>query len=437
MRVMSRTRELIGSAGVTFDNSVATYALCCPSRATFLTGQYSHNHGVQSNTPPDGGHARLDAGNTLPVWLQRAGYVTGHVGKYLNGYGLLDSLEVPPGWTEWVASTGDSAHSYFDYRLNVNGTVVHYGATPADYLSDVYTDKAVDFIRRRSPDAGATPFFLYLGYLAPHSGVPVEAGDPNVPSPVPAPRHKGRFAGETLPATPAFNEADMSDKPASMRSRKSFGAVRAADIREAHRQRLESLLAVDEGVARVVTALRDAGVLGTTLILFTSDNGYFQGEHRIPSGKILPYEPAVKVPLLASGAGVVPGRRITAAVANIDVAPTIVEAAGATAGLTMDGRSLWPFLSGAQSAWPTGSGARHLLVEDSRRGAAATVFWSIRRGRYVYTEYANGDRELYDLQTDSAQLVSRHASQAHATIRGQLARRLAAMKTCRGPSACW
>jgi arylsulfatase A-like enzyme len=435
MRVMRQTRRLIGSAGVTFSNNVVTYALCCPSLATFVTGQYPHNHGVRSNAPPDGGHTKLDHSNTLPLWLQGAGYVTGHVGKYLNGYGKVDTLEIPPGWTEWYAGIGESAFDYYNYLVNENGTVVSYGSTPDQYQSDVYTDKTLDFIHRRAPDAGETPFFLFVTYLAPHWGDPIEPGDPTMGTPVPAPRHKGRFAGEVLPASPAFNEADMSDKPASMRSRALLTPTQVSEIREAYRQRLESLLAVDEGVARIIGALQDEGVLQNTLVIFTADNGWFQGEHRVNFGKVLPYEPAVKVPLLIRGPGIAPGRRVSAMVANIDLPPTIVQAAGATARRTMDGRSLWPFLSGGQTTWS--DGARHVLVEDSPRGNASTVFWSIKRGKYVYTEYANGDRELYDLVADSAQVASRHASSTYANVRRQLATRLAAMKTCKGPTACW
>ncbi|MBA3260293.1 MAG: sulfatase-like hydrolase/transferase, partial [Gemmatimonadales bacterium] len=220
MSVMPQTLSLIGAAGVTFEKNVVTYALCCPSRATFFTGQYPHNHGVRSNGSPDGGHAKLDHSNTLPLWLQGAGYVTGHIGKYLNGYGKVDTLEIPPGWTEWYGGIGESAYDYYGYLLNENGTVVPYGTTSEHYQSDVYTGKAVDFILRRAPDAAlGVPFFLSVTYFAPHWGDPLEPGDPLLPTAVPAPRHKGRFAGEFLPSSPAFNEADISDKPASMRSR--------------------------------------------------------------------------------------------------------------------------------------------------------------------------------------------------------------------------
>jgi N-acetylglucosamine-6-sulfatase len=439
MRVMPQTVQLIGSAGVTFANNMVTYALCCPSRATFLTGQYPHNHGVRNNTPPEGGYAKLDHSNTLPVWLQAAGYVTGHVGKYLNRYGSVDPLEIPPGWSEWYAAIGSSAEKYFDYMLNENGTIVSYGSSPEEYQTDVYTAKAVDFIQRHaaSGEGGLTPFFLFVGYAAPHVGTPIEPGDPSMGTPVPAPRHKGRFANQVLPATPAFNEADMSDKPASMRRRPLLTSTQVSEIGETYRQRLESLLAVDEGVQQIVGALGNAGVLENTLFIFTSDNGFYHGEHRIDFGKVLPYEPAVKVPLLIRGPGIPAGRRVSALVANIDLAPTIVAAAGATPGRVMDGRSLNPFLTDGQTAWFSGNGPRHVLVEDSQVGTAATRFWSIKRAAYVYTEYDNGNRELYDLRVDSAQVASRHADAGYAKVRRQLATRLAAIKACSGPTACW
>ena len=432
MQVMAQTRKLVGAAGVTFRNSTVTYSLCCPSRATLLTGQYPHNHGVRSNQPPDGGITALDQTNTLPLWLQEAGYVTGHIGKYLNGYGEVDSLEIPPGYTEWYASIGASAYEYYGYVLNENGALVTYGSTPDQYQADVYTAKAVDFIGRRGRAAttGGQPFFLFVTYLAPHR---LNTGDPAFRKAVPAPRHMGRLAGELLPESPAFNEANMSDKPTSMRRRPLLTLAQVTELGAVNQARLESLLAVDEGVAAIVNALQEAGVLQNTLVVYTSDNGWFQGEHRIVSGKVLPYEPAVKVPLLIRGPGIPPQRNVGAPVANIDLAPTIVATGGASARLTMDGRSLWPLLQG-QTAWAT---PRHVLVEDSPLGGEASIFWSIRKAKYVYTEYANGDREFYDLAKDSAQVASRHADPAYATVRQRLAKRLAAMKTCTGPTACW
>jgi N-acetylglucosamine-6-sulfatase len=437
LRFMLQTLDLIGSAGVTFQNSVATFALCCPSRATFLTGQYSHNHGVRGNGPPlGGGHAALDHTNTLPLWLQDAGYVTAHIGKYLNGYGQEDPLELVPGWTEWYISTDNTDSRYFTYKLNENGTVVSYGATTAEYKTDVFTDKAVDFIHRRAP--GDAPFFLFVSYFPPHSGGPRSPGDPTlVATPNVAPRHRGRFANEVLPAFPSFNEADVRDKPAHIRSRPLLTSTKVAELHVAHRKRLESLLAVDEGVARIIDALQTEGVLDNTLVIFTSDNGWFQGQHRILAHKRFPYEASVKVPLLIRGPGVVRGAVISAPVANIDLAPTIVGMAGATARRIMDGRSLSPFLTGARTGWSTGLGPRHVLVDGGPNDRLAKMFWSIKRGVYVYTEYDNGDRELYNLRNDPDQLTSRHNAPALAPVRSALATRLAAMKTCVGPIACW
>lgn len=437
MSAMPKTRSLIGGAGMTFRNNVVTLPVCCPSRATFLTGQYPHNHGVRGNSSADGGYKRLDASNTLPVWLQAAGYVTGHIGKYLNGYGEVDSLEIPPGYTEWNGALGLSAYEYYDYYVNERGTVVHHGTTPDQYQADVYTAKAVDFIRRRGRVAagGGKPFFLFVTYLAPHWGGPVEPGDPvSLQTPVPAPRHRGLFAGAQLPKTPSFNEADVSDKPLSVRRRPLMTASQISDLQIAHRQRLQALQAVDEGVAKIIAALQAATVLPNTLVIYTSDNGWFQGEHRIAFGKIHPYEPSVRVPLLVRGPGIPANTKNAAAVANIDLAPTIVATAGATARRTMDGRSLWPLLQG-QPSWGTPTG-RYIMIEDSPLGGAATVFWSIRQGKYVYTEYDNGDRELYDLAVDSAEVASRHADPTYAAIRRQLADRLAVMKTCSGSASC-
>jgi arylsulfatase A-like enzyme len=437
MRVMPQTRNLIGSAGMTFRNSVVTYSLCCPSRATFLTGQYPHNHQVRSNGGTDGGYAKLDHTNTLAVWLQQAGYVTGHIGKYLNGYGEKDSTAIPPGYTEWYGSLGESAYDYYNYKVNQNGTVVSHGSSPDQYQSDFYTRKAVDFITRRgrTAAAGGKPFYLFVTYLAPHWAKAEEHDPTKIETAVPAPRHIGRFAGEVLPKSPAFNEADMSDKPASMRSRPLLTSTQKSDLQKAYRLRLESLLAVDEGVGSIIKALQNVGVLQNTVVVYTSDNGWFQGEHRIAFGKILPYEPAVKVPLLIRGPGIARNQQISAAVANVDLAPTIVATTGATARRIMDGRSLWPLLQG-QSSWGTPPG-RYVMVEDSPLGSAATVFWSIRQGKYVYTEYNNGDRELYDTGIDSAEVSSRHADPAYADVRKRLADHLAGMKTCVGPTACW
>src|SRR4051794_15681108 len=175
LRYQKHALNEIGQHGATFDNSFVNYSLCCPSRSTFLTGLYAHNHHVLGNAPPKGGFARferIDSNNDLPLWLQGSGYYTGEVGKYLNGYGNVDPTVVPPGWNEWYGLAGPN--TYYNYQLNENGTVVGYGEQPSDYLDNVITGKAVDFIHRNA--AGPAPFFLYVAYHAPHGGGPHPSG---------------------------------------------------------------------------------------------------------------------------------------------------------------------------------------------------------------------------------------------------------------------
>ena len=286
MRVMGNVNSLVAARGTTFANSFVNYALCCPSRATFLTGQYAHNHQILGNAPPNGGFNRFQAlhgNNNLAVWLQNAGYYTAMIGKYLNGYS--NNPPVPPGWSEWQAAAPDTQEVY-DYTLNQQGTLVHLGTDPADFKQDVLTRRAVNFVDRRAPRP--RPFFLWLTYTAPHGGGP----DPN-PNPPgdcgntakPAPRHANAFDSEPLPRPPNFNEADVSDKPAAIRNLPRLTASRIADIQRQYRCRLESLLSVDEGVKAIVDELRAQGELASTLLVFTSDNGFFHGEHRIPERK--------------------------------------------------------------------------------------------------------------------------------------------------------
>ena len=283
IRVMRNVRALIGNKGARFKNSFVNYSLCCPSRATFLTGQYAHNHGVIDNTPPDGGFPRFESlhgDNNLAVWLQDSGYYTALIGKYMNGYD--ERPLVPPGWSEWYASQNQAV---YNYRLNENGTPVYYGYQPADFKQDVLTRKAVGFVNRRAPKP--KPFFLWLTYTAPHwGGLPFANPPKNCRgTATPAPRHAHAFDSEPLPKPPNFNERYVSDKPAAIRSHPLLNASQIADIQRRYRCQLESLLSVDEGVKKIVQALVAKGELANTLLVFTSDNGFFNGAHRIPQGK--------------------------------------------------------------------------------------------------------------------------------------------------------
>jgi N-acetylglucosamine-6-sulfatase len=423
---MPRTSALIGGAGVTFGTSVVSLSQCCPSRATLLTGRYAHNHKVLSSAPPRGGAGRLDSSETLAVWLQRAGYATALVGKYLNGYGSADPFEVPPGWTEWRVLHGGSTYRYYDYTINHNGRLRTYGSGPGDYQTDVITGLAESVIRRRAPKA--KPFFLWTAYVAPHTGQPRDADDPHGASAVPAPRHRDRFAHLFPPVTPAFDEADVSDKPAAIAARPPLGPDRTLALQESWRQRQESLLAVDEGVARIVRALRAAGELRNTLLVFTSDNGFMTGEHRLPAGKLVPYEPSIRVPLLMRGPGIPAGAVRTQPVWNGDVAPTILAAAGARAPWPLDGRSLWPLIR-RPARWQ----GRDILLEGSwRRRFGSLGYTGLRTERYVYVEHAGGELELYDLERDPDELDNLAGSPSGLPVQAVLAPRLARLRTCRG-----
>lgn len=424
MRVLTNVNALLGARGTTFVNNFASFPLCCPSRATFLTGQYGHNHTIMGNAAPTGGYDKLAPthANSLPAWLRQAGYHTVHLGKYLNGYGQARPTEVPAGWTEWYGSTDPSTYRFYNYTLNENGRLVTYGTGAANYQTDVYGRKAVELIRRLAP--ATQPFFLSVAFLAPHSGGPRDADDPgNQATPSPAPRHRNRFASEPLPAPPSLNEADVSDKPAGIRNRALIRPARINGIRENYQQRLESLLAVDEAIRDIVAALEASGELSRTLIVFTADNGFFHGEHRVPTGKVLVYEPSVRVPLILRGPGVPAGVRRTNLAANVDLAATILDVANARPGRRLDGRTLLPF-------------ARDGLVRSGRDILLETPTYSaIRTPRYVFVQHTSGEQELYDLARDPDQLQSLHSDPASAALKTDLGSRLARLRACAG-DAC-
>jgi N-acetylglucosamine-6-sulfatase len=430
MEVLPNVKRLIGDEGVTFDHNFDSFSLCCPSRASFLTGQYSHNNGVRGNKLPEGGFEKLDGTNTLPVWLQQAGYYTVHLGKYLNGYGRRNPLEIPPGWSEWRGSVDPSTYRYYNYTLNENGVLTTYCATPEPscYQTDVYRDKADEIIRRRAPEA--TPFFLWVAFLADHSGNPREPDDPpNLATPVPAPRYKNRFASTPLPQPPNFNEADVSDKPAAIRRRALMTPRQIAGVQKNWQERRETLLAVDDAVVSIIDTLRQTGELDNTLVMFTSDNGFFHGEHRVRNGKVLLYEPSIHLPLMMRWTGnksLPRGVHRTQLAMNVDDAETILDAAGDTArpGRVEDGVSLLRY-------WRDGGLelGRDLLV-DNQPGAGH--FDAIRSRNYLYAEYQNGDRELYDLQKDPYELQSQHANPAYDGIKSALSARLHNLVTCAG-----
>ncbi len=427
MRALPKTRALLGARGTTFANSFVDFSLCCPSRATFLTGQYAHNHGVLANGGPHGGYVHLDHSNTLPLWLQEAGYYTAHVGKYLNNYGL-DSPAPPPGWSRWFALTDPSVYRMYDYTVSDDGTPVTYKEAAKDYQTDVIAAKAEEILRSRA--GSSQPFFVTVAPTSPH----LERIGRDQTPPRPAPRYAGKFGGEALPVKPSYDEADVTDKPANISGRPRLSPAKQAHVTETYRACLASLLAADDLVERLIKALDETGQLGRTVVIFTSDNGYFFGEHRISEGKYLPYEESIRVPLIVfdgrgSGGGFPHGGTVAQPVSNIDLAPTLVALAGARARRVMDGQSLLPL-----ALHPNQGKSRTLLVEGYGEGGGKPPFTAVRDPRWFYAEYKNGDQELYDLQNDPFELRSLHADPRFAAVRRDLAGRLAKLRACSGNS---
>ena len=417
---MPRTLSLLGGEGITFENAYATTPVCCPSRASILTGKYTHNHRVLTNRR--GFQTFRSSGaetETVAAKLDAAGYSTVLVGKYLNGYSAENAGHIPPGWDEWYAKLGVNT-PYYDYSLSENGRIVRYGSTVEDYRTDVEAGKAIDFIHRAADDP--EPLFVYLAPSSPHAPY------------VPAPRHQGMFAGTGAPRPPSFDEANVLDKPGWVRNKERLSARRERDIDRTYRTQLEMLQSLDEYVAGVVDELAATGRLEDTYIFFISDNGLHAGEHRIPGGKGTAYEESIRVPLVARGPGIAPGTTEERIALNIDLAPTAAELASlGVDALDADGRSLAPLLSGASSeATPW----RSAFLEESWGGQQIPTHKSVVTPQgYKYVEYANGARELYDLRTDPYELENVYRS-ADPALKAELQSYLNALKGCDG-QACW
>ncbi len=422
MRVMTKTKRLLADRGITFSDNITSYPLCCPSRATLFTGQYAHNNGVKDNVPPLGGYQSYqNQATALPNTLKQAGYKTIHVGKYLNGVADTNLREVPVGWSEYY---GMVDASYYNYRLNHNGTLISHGNTDADYLTDVLRDTAVNTIPTDNQ-----PFFLNLNFFAPHFSGQDSQEDNNPGPPVPARRYVGRFANEVVPKTQAYRETDVTDKPAHIRARsRNLGNVNGVSMETNYRAELETLLSVDDAVEAVVNKISSLGKLDNTLFIFTSDNGYFHGEHRIAAKKYLPYEEALNTPLIIAGPGVQRATDTSHTVSNIDMAPTILDYSGVTPARNMDGKSLRFILENNSLVWN-----RPVLLEGNKNNPLYPAYRGIRTNRYVYIEYpSTGEKELYDLVRDPNQLTSKHRNTAYNSIKASLKSKLNHLKTCAG-----
>jgi N-acetylglucosamine-6-sulfatase len=425
-KVMPNTTRLLAHHGTTFTDYIATTAQCCPSRASFLTGQYAHNHGVTSNAVAY--PALINKHNVLPTWLRRAGYRTIHVGKFLNGYPpwAKPPTRVAPGWSQWYTVLKPGTH-YYDYRYAINGHSRYHGHRPKDYLARVVAKDATRLIRVQA--RRRRPFYLQVDERAPHDARQQDPFGSCDHQPIPDRRDEKRFMGVRLPESPSFNERNMSDKPGFLRTAPRIGAAARSRLRQHWRCGLASLVAVDRDVRKLYTAVKRSGELHKTVFIFISDNGLFFGEHRIPGGKVLPYEEGVRLPLVIrlpkryrGGGSRVP--KISKAVANIDLAPTILRLAGARPCLaggrcrTMDGRSLMPLLKRA-GGWPRDRGLlTEYQVADAGRYATCE-FAGIRTRDNIYVRHRRvvnrvtnecvsvDQRERYNLGDDPFELNNR------------------------------
>ena len=459
--VMHRTRRVITDQGTKFSRFFSSFPLCCPTRATWITGQYAHNHGVIDNRERNGGgYAALrEPSAVLPAWLGAVGYETAFAGKWLHDYATTKNA---PGWDIFQPILHSGRYYNFE-MLDSNGGTIRYGDRNEDYVTDVLTNRfAVPFIREHA--ASPSPFFLHVAYTAPHwgSGRNDKAGRRcATPKPFrferarpkPALRHADAYRKAPMPRPPSFNERHLSDKPAAVANKPWINAKSRQALAERYRCELATMLAVDEGVARINHALIDAGIENDTVMIFTTDQGYMTGEHRIRGGKVQPYEEALRVPFLIKGPDVpVKGRTFETASAA-DLAPTILDLAHANAtGRPLDGISVLPALR------QEGLTDRAILLEAKRSGhqekggSFSVRSWvGVRTRRYTYIERRSADApnhqaandlpigagdtvaaELYDDKQDPYQLRSRDHSRRYAEVRETLAALLSELEHCEG-----
>jgi N-acetylglucosamine-6-sulfatase len=478
---MPNVRRLLAAQGTTFADAVDSFPLCCPSRATFITGQYAHNHGVFGNFYPYGWYGMKGRANTLPAWLKRSGYRTALIGKWLNGYGARDAHgEVPAGFDIWRGLLDVSAYDYYNFVMNVNGALRSWGdkgfarklvefanievtpnpdglqgvlkklsdvfgpgpyhywgaSNPEDYSPDV-TGKVTEDLVRAQRNA-KKPFFIWWAPAAPHrEDVAVTLMGRPGPDPRPAPRHTAQSKTFKLPRPASFNEADLADKPSNMRDHLPVLSDSAlAQLQLDYEGRIGSLLAVDDHVKKLMAILSSTHQLGNTLVVFVSDNGWLQGQHRVPGDKFLPYEESLRIPFILRGPGVPAGRTVEGQVANVDFAETLLDAARAKAGRTTDGVSLLPIARN-----PAKRPNRAIEIEAPRPLFAQQVplnawdrpYKGVRTDRYTYVVYKEtGDVELYDRRSDPGELRNLAADPAYAAVRARLALKLEALDRCRG-----
>ena len=432
--------------GETFSRYIVTDSLCCPSRSSIFTGMVPHDTGVFKNKGAQGGYhvfrARGLESKTYAVAMQPRGYRTSFMGKYLNGYGVPKVTKyVPPGWNDWHGA--GNGYPEFNYDLNENGTVVHYGPPPpppanaANYMVDVLAKRASTFIN--STAAARKPFVMEVATFAPHRPY------------TPAPRNARDFAGLKAPRTPSYDRNNINP-PRWLGVRQPLTPAVIATIDQEFRMRAQSVEAVDALIGNVEKTLRARGLADNTYIVFSSDNGYHMGQHRLLPGKQTAFDSDIRVPLIVAGPGVPRGRTVGNLVQNIDLYPTFLQIAGARPNVSTDGHSLLPLLHpGARRApiaWRTaaliehrgpGTSANDPDFENGALGGNPTSYEAIRLTNAVYVEYFDGEREYYNIRSDPdernntyARLSSAEKTRLHATLVG-----LAQCHGTTGAHSCW
>jgi N-acetylglucosamine-6-sulfatase len=373
-------RELLVQQGTTYQNAVSNYPLCCPGRVALLRGQYAHNHRIADNDDTkffEYGYQR----SNLPTWLNDVGYRTALFGKYLNNYAGKD---IPPGWDRWYAWNGPLMGWS---SVNDQGRTFALDSSKADAL---VSDNALRFLSNTPEDQ---PFFAWAGFGTPHEPFYYDFST------------KERFTGVSVPRSPAFNEADVSDKPPYVKNLSPLSRAQQDSLDANYRAGLRGLLQVDAFLTKAIATLRERGMLENTYIIFYSDNGNHFGEHRLPYGKQTPYETDINFPFIVRGPGVPRGTTSHSLVANHDFAPTVAALGGASVPTFVDGRSFRPLLTNPRStAWPR----KRVLVEKFLASGPLNPAWNaIRYKTSVYVEYETNGREYYNLASDPHQLNNR------------------------------
>lgn len=368
---LPETAAFFAEHGTTFPNFFTATPVCCPSRTTILTGMYTHNHGVLRNSGPNGGLKAFKKngleGHAISFALHRAGYRTALIGKFVNG--TKDGGKPLAGWDQWIAT---SELSYYGATLNVNGRTRTYPKNERGYVTEVLRREALSFVAKTDP---LTPMFLYFSPKAPHGPSTPAKGD------------RGAFNGARVERSPAFNEADVSDKPSMVAKLPKLSARKIRKLDKLEAKRLESLLSVDRAIVDILDAQEARGRLDDTLVFVLSDNGYLMGDHRLLT-KGYPYDAAVHISMKAAGPGLAGGATDERLVLTTDIAPSIAAAAGVQLPRA-DGRS---------------------LLDGFTRKAVVLEAWTPKRWAAVrtadasYIEWEDGFREFYDLKRDPHEL---------------------------------